>query len=290
MSVERREQEAPAEAGVAGGRPDEAAGPMSEMRPTAHTRRQSQPVRWRRLGGAGDPAPQSVTPRAMDRGRRIGIVLSHGLFRMDLRGAHHVPPDGPLVVVANHSAFVDGPVLFGMLPRRISFLVKSEAVRGPLGWLLRTVGQYAINREAPERGVLMAAMAQLRAGGAIGIFPEGARGSGDVAAVFNGAGWLAARTGAAVVPVAIRGTARPEGRRRRRFHPAVHVLVGEPFDVPQGAGRVAVSAATADIRDRLAQVVEQLDGELRAGRVGGENTPATTGSDPSGSRQRGGTE
>jgi 1-acyl-sn-glycerol-3-phosphate acyltransferase len=215
-------------------------------------------VRWRTLGGADDPTPEHAGRVGMDRGRRIGIVLSLLLYRLSVAGMYRVPTTGPLVVVANHSNFWDGPVLFGALPRRVSFLIKAEAVTGPVGWLLRNVGQYAINRDAPDRKPLLAARSQLKAGGAIGIFPEGTRGDGKVQTISGGAGWLAARAGAAVVPVAVRGTARPPGTGRR-FRPRVRVLVGEPFDIPQGAGRSAVDAATEQIRDRLSALVSQLD-------------------------------
>jgi 1-acyl-sn-glycerol-3-phosphate acyltransferase len=86
-----------------------------------------------------------------------------------------------------------------------------------------------------------------------------------VETVFSGAGWLAARAGAAVVPVAIRGTDRPAGRKRRRFRPAVHVLVGEPFPVRQGGGRTTVTAATDAIREHLAALVATLDAEIASG-------------------------
>ncbi len=148
----------------------------------------------------------------MDRGRRIGIALSLIMYRMRIRGMGRLPAAGPVVVVANHQNFMDGAVLFGALTRRVSFLVKAEAVKGPLGWLLINVGQYALVRGVPDREPLLKALAQLKAGGAIGIFPEGTRGAGNVETVFAGAGWLAARAGAAVVPVAIRGTDRPAGR------------------------------------------------------------------------------
>lgn len=217
-------------------------------------------MRWRHLGGEQDPAPVGITPRNVDRGRRLGIVLSHVFYRMDIRNADRTPATGPLVVVANHSAFFDGPILFGNLPRRVSFLIKAEVVRGPLGWLLRTVGQYAIDRAAPQRTVLMDALAQLKAGGAIGIFPEGTRGAGDVNDVFNGAGWLAVRAGATVLPVAIRGTAKTG--KVPRWRPRTHVLVGSPFAVPSGAGRTAIAAATARIQRELAGLVAELD-ELR---------------------------
>lgn len=219
----------------------------------------SEPVTWFRLHGDDDPVPVGRRPRDVDRGRRIGIALSHLMYRMTVRGEENMPPAGPLVVVVNHTTFADGPILFGRLPRRISFLIKAEVLVGPLGWLLRTVGQYAIDRAAPQREVLLAALAQLKAGGVIGIFPEGQRTDGSVAEVFQGAGWLAARAGATVVPVAMRGTAKPEGRRWKRFRPRVYALVGEAFDIPPGAGRRAVTSATAEIQARLSRLVAGLD-------------------------------
>ena len=194
------------------------------------------PMSWFHLGGENDPVPPHAGPKGTDRGRRIGIVVRHTLYRNRIRGLDRVPATGPVLIVSNHTNFMDGAVLFGSLPRRVSFLIKAEAVKGPLGWLLTNVGQYALHRDVPDREPLMQALAQLKAGGAIGIFPEGTRGAGTVENVFNGAGWLAARAGATVVPVAIRGTSRPAGRRRRRFRPVVDMLVGEPFPVPVGAG------------------------------------------------------
>jgi 1-acyl-sn-glycerol-3-phosphate acyltransferase len=218
-------------------------------------------VRWFDLGGSLDPTPEASGPKGMDRGRRIGIALSAAMYRMQVRGLGRVPASGPLVVVANHQNLMDGAVLFGLLPRRVSFLVKAEVVKGPLGWLLVNVGQYALLRGVPDRGPLLKALAQLQAGGAVGIFPEGTRGAGTVESVFPGAGWLAARSGAAVLPVAIRGTHRPAGRGRR-FRPTVDVLIGEPFPVQQGGGRKAVAAATDGIRAHLAALVASLDAEI----------------------------
>lgn len=218
-----------------------------------------------RLPGGDDPPPAHTTGKGVDRGRRIGIVLWKVIYRKRIRGLARVPAGGPLVVVANHTNYVDGGFLFAILPRRVSFLVKAEAITGPLGRLLTHVGQYAIKRDVPDRRPLIAALEHLKAGGAIGVFPEGTRGAGNVTEVFNGAGWLAVRAGATVLPVAIRGTARPPGARRR-FRPVVNVLVGTPFDVPAGAGKAAVDAATARIQQRLSLLVSRLDAEL-AGRA-----------------------
>jgi 1-acyl-sn-glycerol-3-phosphate acyltransferase len=213
------------------------------------------------LESPADPVPVHTDPRRFDVGRRIGVVLGASCYRVRIRGVERVPAAGPLVVVANHTAFMDGPLLYGQLPRRTSFLVKAEAVQGILGWVLRQSGQYAIDRDRPDRTVLLAALAQLKAGGAIGVFPEGTRGAGIVESVFHGAGWLATRAGATVLPVAVRGAARPDGAGRR-FRPRVEMLVGRPFPVAAGAGRAAVAGATDAIRLRLAALVTDLDRDL----------------------------
>ncbi len=210
------------------------------------------------LEASGDPTPAHVGRKGVDRGRRIGIVLCGSMYRVRMAGLDNVPATGPVLFAANHMNFWDGPVLFGQLPRRVSFLIKAEAVTGPIGWLLRNVGQYSIDRDAPSRDVMLAALAQLKAGGTIGLFPEGTRGDGNVSTVFSGAGWLAARSNAVVIPIALRGTARPPGSSRR-FRPAVNVLIGTPVTVPQGAGRTAVAAATELVQSSLAELVVDLD-------------------------------
>jgi 1-acyl-sn-glycerol-3-phosphate acyltransferase len=163
-----------------------------------------------------------------------------------------------VVLVSNHSAMLDGPLLFGLSRRRSVFLVKQEMFVGLLGWALRRIGQLAVLRGAPDRRPLTAAVAVLRAGGLVGVFPEGTRGTGEVAAAQHGAAWLARTTGATVVPVVCRGTRRPDGTRRR-FRPRVDVLVGEPLSIPGGGGRSGLTAATETVRAALAGMVRELD-------------------------------
>ena len=59
-------------------------------------------MRWLHLGGTDDPPPEHTGGKGMDRGRRIGIVVSLVLYRMRVRGIDRMPASGPLVVVANH--------------------------------------------------------------------------------------------------------------------------------------------------------------------------------------------
>jgi 1-acyl-sn-glycerol-3-phosphate acyltransferase len=180
------------------------------------------------------------------------------VYRLHLHGRDRIPATGPVVVVANHSAFIDGPLLFGLFRRRTVFWVKQEMFTGPLGWVLPRLGQIPVRRGTADRTPLTSAVAVLRGGGLMAIFPEGTRGSGDVEAVQQGAAWLARTVGATVVPVVCRGTRRPAGARRR-FRPRVDVLVGQPVTIPAGGGRAGLATASETIRAELAATVRDLD-------------------------------
>ncbi|MHA6783351.1 lysophospholipid acyltransferase family protein [Pseudonocardia saturnea] len=205
----------------------------------------------------GSHLPPGSWPWLHDLARWVGTWLFVPLYRLRVHHAERLPATGPVVLVANHSAFVDGPLLFGLVRRRAVFLVKQEMFDGPLGRALPRIGQIGVRRGAPDRRPLTAAVGVLRDGGLVGVFPEGTRGEGDVAAAQHGAAWLARTSGAVVLPVVCRGTRRAGGRRRWR--PRVDVLVGEPLGIPAGGGRAGLAAATETVRAALAGMVRELD-------------------------------
>ena len=200
--------------------------------------------------------PPGTSPRLHDVARWVGSWCFRPFLQVQVHDGARIPATGPVVLVANHSAMIDGPLLFGLLRRRVVFLAKREMFRGPLAWLLPTIGQLAVRRGRPDPAPLRAAVVVLRGGGLVAMFPEGTRGSGDVAAAHHGAAWLARTTGALVVPVVTRGTRRGP---QLRFRPHVDVLVGIPFAVPPGGGRAGLTAATETVRAALAGLVVELD-------------------------------
>jgi 1-acyl-sn-glycerol-3-phosphate acyltransferase len=206
--------------------------------------------------------PPEAWPWLHDRGRWLASWLFLPFYRVHVHHRERIPARGAVVVVANHSAFVDGPLLFGLLGRRAVFWVKQEMFTGVAGWGLRRIGQLSVRRGSPDRRPLTAALDVLRGGGVVGVFPEGTRGSGEVAAAEHGAAWLARTSGATVLPVVARGTRRPEGSGRR-WRPRVDVVVGEPLTIPAGGGRAGLAAATETLRTELAGMVRELD-ELRS--------------------------
>jgi 1-acyl-sn-glycerol-3-phosphate acyltransferase len=209
---------------------------------------------------AGD-LPPDAWPWLHDRGRWLASWMFRPFYRMQVHHRERIPARGAVVVIANHSALVDGPLLFGLLGRRAVFWVKQEMFTGVAGWGLRRIGQVPVRRGEADRRPLAAAVTVLRGDGLIGVFPEGTRGSGEVAAAEHGAAWLARTSGARVLPVAFRGTRRPEGCGRR-WRPRVDIAVGEPLTIAAGGGRAGLTTATEMLRAELAGMVRELD-ELR---------------------------
>ncbi len=195
-------------------------------------------------------------------GRPIGKVIFSTLYRGVALHPERVPLTGPVILVANHAAFLDGPLVFGLAPRAVSFLVKQEAFSGFWGWTIRNVGQIPIDRSLGDRAALASASAVLEGGGAVGIFPEGNRGDGEVHQVNHGAAWIALRTDAQIVPVAVSGTRIPGATKDDwpAFRSRLVVDFGDPFRLvvdPSAPGRDRLRLASDHLRDALASHVRR---------------------------------
>lgn len=210
------------------------------------------------MSGDGSDLPAGASPGLHDAARMIARWSLRAGFRVTVRGRDRVPRTGPVVLVANHMSMVEPQLLFGLLPRRSVFLVKKEMFHGPVGTGLELIGQLAVQRGEPDRTPLLHAVRLLRSGGLVAVFPEGTRGTGEVRTAHHGAAWLVRSSGAIVQPVAVRGTRRPDGARKR-FRPRVDVYFGEPFTLDVPRGRTGLAEATERLRRRLADTVTELD-------------------------------
>jgi len=130
--------------------------------------------------------------------------------RLEVTGLDALPAEGPVLLAGNHDSYWD-PVAVGIsgLPRRqIKALAKSELWKFPgLGPVLNGMGQIPIDRGAGDAHAMDRALAELRAGACIGIFPEGTRSKGGQLRARSGLGRLALEVPAAQIAcVAITGT------------------------------------------------------------------------------------
>ena len=135
--------------------------------------------------------------------------------------------------------------------RQIRALAKSELFGRPLGWVLHRMGQLPITRGCADAGELTATTDVLRAGGCVGIFPEGGISKGQRRRAYSGAGWLARTVPASrVVAVAITGAVEIA---RFPARPRITVEFFEPVDGPLRAGESSIGLSRrvlADIRAR----------------------------------------
>ena len=165
-------------------------------------------------------------------------------------------PQAACVIVANHASYIDGPLLFALLPPRFGFVIKKEASRLPLvGTLLHRLGHHFVERKNRHEGGSDARriLRALEQGDAVAFFPEGTFDPEPGVARFHGGAFaLAARTGVPVAPVAIRGTRDVLGGGRAWPHwGRIEVEVLTPLPPRTGGGDSATALRDA-ARGRIA--------------------------------------
>lgn len=173
---------------------------------------------------------------------------------------------GPMIIAPSHKSYVDSffilaalPVNSRLLPART--LVVNWVFEMPvLGWAVKNLlGAYRVRKKKSLglsiREILSEPLEFLQKGGVVGIYPEGGLGlKPGVHEVKTGAAYLAQKSGAPVLPVAIRGIdyfswkAFFFGRRR------VEVVFGNPFLVD---GAKDVKEISGEIRRKIAELYGQ---------------------------------
>lgn len=174
------------------------------------------------------------------------------LTQIEVSGLEHIPDEGPAILVSNHISLADPPILIAYVKRHIHFFIKVELLDSLLFRLILPPGEpIPVHRGKVDRVALRKAEAILKAGGILGIYPEGTRNqSGETQEGRSGAIFLAHRTGSMIVPIAISGT---EGIFRPGFpwfrRARVRMTIGEPFRLAD------LGAAASDDREALASAL-----------------------------------
>jgi len=188
--------------------------------------------------------------------RWVGRFLARGLWRTEVRDADKVPRTGGAVLVANHLGFIDGPIVHGVVRRGSHMLITKRMYKGPLRLLFSTAGMIEVDETGRE--ALARALAVLRRGGLVGVFPEGTRGAGGAESTQGGAAWLSIHANVPVIPVAIFGTRHtgesvniwPKPRRR------LLAAFGDPF-MPKRPDGLKGAALISHARDEIENVLQE---------------------------------
>jgi len=233
-------------------------------------------------GSRSSPAPVGEMPDELrlEGTARIAYRLIRSLikvvaklaFRLEVHGQQNLPATGGFILAPGaHRSILDTPIVSGAGPRLWRYMGAESYFRIPvLGWFLRVMGGFPVERAQSDRAALRASEQVLANGEPLVVFPEGTRQSGPViGSLKEGAAYLAGRAQVPIVPVGMGGTERalPKGRYLPRPRKLV-LVVGEPIDPPQGTdGRRASRSQVRAVSEQLHQALQELfdEAQIRAG-------------------------
>ena len=190
------------------------------------------------------------------------------LFRPKVKGLRHVPASGPLIIASNHLSFSDSIFMPLVVPRKVTFLAKSEYFTspGPKGLLKKltfiALGQVPVDRSGGRRSeaALITGLKVLAEGKCLGIYPEGTRSpDGRLYKGRTGIARLAIESGAPIIPVAMFNTEKiqPTGTVVPKVM-RVKMIFGEPmyFD-----GDSTDLQYLRDVTDQIMSRIQEMSGQ-----------------------------
>jgi len=163
------------------------------------------------MNGPSDPGARIV--------RWLLRLLLKPLFRVQITGDPQQFSNDRTLIVANHESFLDGMLLGAFLPVSATFVVHTQVVdKWYFRWLLRFVPHLSVDSASPLAIKLICRLVET--GTPVVIFPEGRLTvTGSLMKVYDGAAFVAAKTGATVVPVRIEGSGRSYFGRLAGIYP-----------------------------------------------------------------------
>ncbi len=164
------------------------------------------------------------------------------------------------VYAANHTSYMDTPVVFSTLPFQFRILAKKELWSLPfIGWYLNRSGQIAVDTDNPRATLssLSTGVKALRAGMPLFVFPEGSRTpDGEMKTFLAGAAFLAIRAQVPLVPIALSGVYDLLPIHTSHFYPCdISLTAGEPIDTTGMTAR-QVDELTERLRTAIAEMLQ----------------------------------
>ena len=190
--------------------------------------------------------------------------------RMKVEGREHIPSTGVFIMAPTHRSILDTPITSGVTRRRMRFMGADKWwSNSTFGKLLTMLGGFPVTRGSADREALRRCIELLEGGEPLVLFPEGERKSGPlVQPLFEGAAYIATKTGAPIIPVGIGGSERAMPKGAKFIYPRkLRVVVGPAIPVPSfntpREGRDAARAMTETLHAELQRLFDLA--QTRAG-------------------------
>lgn len=218
-------------------------------------------------------------------GRGLSLPLRRAWLDIDYVGRDNVPTNGPVVLAANHLAFIDSPIVMYSLPRPVAFLGKAEYLDHPIARrLFPMTGMLPLDRTGRRsRVTLDRANEILTDGGIVGVHPEGTRSrDGLLQPGHRGVAQMALRANAVVVPVALVGTdvAQPVGQFVPGFRSKIEVRFGAPIGLGPWASARRSARSRTELTNEIMSAIAALSGQARADALRSEAMSAAPEASP----------
>ena len=187
--------------------------------------------------------------------RWLTKIVTFFTMRTTIHGMENFPKQGPALIVINHLGDADAVLVGATIPTTIDGMGKIELNDEWVGPIMRAYGTIWVHRGRPDRRALRAALDALAQGRMVGLAPEGRQSLiGGLEEGNEGAAFLAMKSGAPIVPVAMTGTENGNiyGHLKKWKRAPVTLTVGEPFFLREQADRQKM------LREGTRQIMESL--------------------------------
>jgi 1-acyl-sn-glycerol-3-phosphate acyltransferase len=183
-------------------------------------------------------------------------LITYFTLRVTSRGLENFPGKGSAVIVFNHLGDADTVLLRAVLPGDSEAIAKIELNDHRLvGPVFRAYGFIWVHRGRPDRKALRAALDALAQGRRVTLAPEGRQSlTGGLEEGTDGAAFIALKSGAPIVPIALTGTENDHiySHLKRWRRAPVSITVGKPFHLREHADRQAM------LREGTHQIMESI--------------------------------
>jgi 1-acyl-sn-glycerol-3-phosphate acyltransferase len=153
-------------------------------------------------------------------------------LKLDIGGLENVPRTGPLLIVINHTHFLDPLIPTAYLRPDIYPMAKAEVFEGKWKWIFDMYGSFAVRRGEADIQAFKHAFKLLRAGHVVLMAPEGTRAKvGGLQQAHEGAGLIASRLNAPILPVALWGGRVLTSNLKKLRRTTISVRIHEPLVV-----------------------------------------------------------